>query len=151
MSESKFETFSDKIERNESVIKIVEYFYIKDILDNLVNQPLNIFGLLDEELIRISDYYKNKIVFDSTITCNLLEILVKKNYIDNLPLVFEIILTNILYHIILNSDENYKVHSLFFEKLSFFRSNDIVNVILNKVEDNFKKHYPNQELKYKKD
>jgi hypothetical protein len=118
---------------------------MKEILDDINNNPYNIFTLLDEEIIRLSDTYKNEEKFNANITINLLEVLIKRNYKGHL---LNLIFIGILYHITLNNDENFKVHSLFFEKLNAYQAEyPIVSIILDRVKENFETYYPNDKLK----
>jgi hypothetical protein len=151
-SDSKTETFTSKLENNATVVKIVEYFYIGDILQNLKNNPKNIFSLLDEELIRVADHYKNQDIFNPEITMNLIEILIKKEYSSSLFV--DYILLCILFHIVYNSDNDLKIHKLLLtklNKLTCIKSNDIVKIIINKIKESFKKYYPTEELEEKED
>lgn len=149
--EVRTETFTDKIEKNKTVIKIVEYFYMKEILDEVKESPSRIFTLLDEELIRVADYFKNDETFNYNIVSNLLELLNKRSYS---PLFVELILLSVLFHLTLNNDENFKIHTdllIKLNKLKDIKGNDIVNILIKKVEENNRFFYPLNNLSEKED
>lgn len=147
--EIKTESFSDKIEKNKSIIKIVELFFMKDIMDNVKESPSKILKLLDEEIIRVSDYYKNEESFNADITINLLKVLNERIYS---PLYIELVLFNIVFHVYLNSDENFKIHTELIIELNNLKKKDnflnskIIDLLNDKIQENLKIFYPINQL-----
>lgn len=154
MEESKTETFADKVEKNKSVIKIVELFFMKDIMDGVKESPSKILKLLDEEIIRVSDYYKNEESFNADITINLLKVLNERVYS---PLYIELVLFNIAFHVYLNADENFKIHTDLIlqinnlKKKEAFNDSKIISLLHDKIADNSKLFYSLNNVSEKED
>jgi hypothetical protein len=137
-SELECQAFNKKLFEDKHIMAMVDACFTLNLIQSYEKQETKIDNMTNSEILKITERIKNYEEFYPEIVKKIFNILNNNELYDKIPPLFELILINIYFYLILHRDVNYKLNPSLVSKYPEYMP--IVRLLIELIQKNFNKY-----------